>query len=79
MMIITDKDLLELEVILLKDLCIAYCAAPNTFITDMEGDDQYNTGYVKRTIHATLNEWAHSSANVERRNAYIDVDYLYRE
>ena len=57
---ITEKDLLKLEKMLLIYLSTAYCVDPCTFETDMQGDDQYNSEYGEETIHNTLKDWAES-------------------
>lgn len=57
---ITDEDLLILEGRLFENLSAFYCVSPGRFETDMQGDDQYNSGYVKEAIHDAVNVWAKS-------------------
>lgn len=54
---ITDTDLLKLENRLLKNLSAFYCLNPGRFETDLQGDDKYNSGWVKEAIHDTLKVW----------------------
>lgn len=75
---ITDKDLLKLENRLLQNLSAFYCLNPGRFETDLQGDDKYNSGWVKEAIHDTLKVWAetqhHDKAYVVTSGEYSDYD-----
>lgn len=57
---ITSDDLLALEKRLFENLSAFYCVSPGRFETELQGDDKYNTGYVKEAIHDAVNMWAKS-------------------
>ena len=57
---ITSDDLLALEKRLFENLSAFYCVSPGRFETELQGDDKYNTSYVKEAIHDAVNVWVKS-------------------